>query len=56
MNTELRQLLAQRRREAMAQQSACVTLDDGTLICVGEYGWFEVPPSTPPAPAARDTG
>jgi hypothetical protein len=40
---ELRVLLAQRRRDTMAQQSTCVTLDDGTLICVGEFGWFEVP-------------
>jgi hypothetical protein len=48
---ELRVLLAQRRRDTMAQQSTCVTLDDGTLICVGEFGWFEVPAPTPTPPA-----
>lgn len=44
MSEDLRELLAYRRREALAQGARCLELEDGTLICVGEFGWFEVPP------------
>ena len=43
-NQDLKRLLAFRRREEMAKAAMeSVTMDDGTLVCRGEFGYFSVP-------------